>query len=439
MIEFACRCKHRFSVADNLAGDVIQCPACGRLNDIPTLDDLPHLDKDGAFDVYQERPKDDQSRLAELGIIYAKGSRDAEGDEIDLRLPAGDADPIPLAGEGPAGGIASSKERPKYDPETGERILPLDVKADPVSPAGQTAIPLAQTVIHYATPDADFRRFNPAGILLQLFAPGNVIVMAFVFLAHLLLIVSTIIVLTGFWLIVVVPFIVGGMILAHYGNVVDETGPQEQDELPRPLRSVSWGEDLWGPFVHVSGSFILCALPLFIVLRLPMPGIFKFIGAWAAAAGGLLFLPAVLLTMLTSGTVLNVRPDRLIGVIRAAGPNYAVAVVAVILAITFSLLGYLGVEMSILSAANPALSGNPLAKWFIAIPTLLTGIYLSHAAGWFLGKMYRAHHDQFPWILQRHISTRKTSLDPATDFAGRAQRPRQSTGEKLKAIRESSR
>ena len=40
MISFACRCKHRFSLPDDQAGGIIQCPDCGRLNDVPTLDDL---------------------------------------------------------------------------------------------------------------------------------------------------------------------------------------------------------------------------------------------------------------------------------------------------------------------------------------------------------------------------------------------------------------
>ena len=77
MIAFACNCKHRFELPDDKAGDVVQCPKCGRLNDIPTLDDLPHLDADGVFDIYADRPTDDKGRIAQLGIIYAKGTHDA--------------------------------------------------------------------------------------------------------------------------------------------------------------------------------------------------------------------------------------------------------------------------------------------------------------------------------------------------------------------------
>jgi hypothetical protein len=66
---------------------------------------------------------------------------------------------------------------------------------------------------------------------------------------------------------------------------------------------------------------------------------------------------------------------------------------------------------------------------------LLVGIYLSHAFAWYLGLMYRAHHGQFPWILQRHISTRLTAFDPATDYKGRKVRPKRTTEEKLEAAR----
>jgi hypothetical protein len=36
-------------------------------------------------------------------------------------------------------------------------------------------------------------------------------------------------------------------------------------------------------------------------------------------------------------------------------------------------------------------------------PCLVAGIYLMHLFAWYMGLVYRAHHEQFPWILQRHI------------------------------------
>ena len=40
MINFPCTCNHRFSLPDDQAGGLIQCPQCGRLNDILQKEDL---------------------------------------------------------------------------------------------------------------------------------------------------------------------------------------------------------------------------------------------------------------------------------------------------------------------------------------------------------------------------------------------------------------
>src|SRR4051812_39267513 len=139
MIAFACRCKHRFSLPDDQAGGVVQCPDCGRLNDVPTLDDLPHLDVDGVFDIYADRPVDDPARLAQLGIIYAKGTHDAEGDEIDMRGSTRRAEPdtIPLVGDdeedGPGTPEVRSRNR-RADSPAGDQEGPR-----PRRPGGDSA------------------------------------------------------------------------------------------------------------------------------------------------------------------------------------------------------------------------------------------------------------------------------------------------------------
>jgi hypothetical protein len=113
MIRFTCLCHHRIEVDADMAGGLTQCPRCGRLNDVPTLSDLPHLADDGTYNVDAERRPDDPLRLAELSIVYAKGSKDPEGDVIDLRISAGE-----LA-------RADSDDAP----EDGDDIIPL--KGDP--------------------------------------------------------------------------------------------------------------------------------------------------------------------------------------------------------------------------------------------------------------------------------------------------------------------
>jgi hypothetical protein len=55
------------------------------------------------------------------------------------------------------------------------------------------------------------------------------------------------------------------------------------------------------------------------------------------------------------------------------------------------------------------LSGTtPMFGIAIGSPALLLGIYLFHFACWHLGLLYRANHERFPWILQRHVQSRRT-------------------------------
>lgn len=49
MIRFSCRCNHPFQLDKSEAGGLAQCPKCGRLNDVPTLSDLPNLAEDGTY------------------------------------------------------------------------------------------------------------------------------------------------------------------------------------------------------------------------------------------------------------------------------------------------------------------------------------------------------------------------------------------------------
>jgi hypothetical protein len=37
---------------------------------------------------------------------------------------------------------------------------------------------------------------------------------------------------------------------------------------------------------------------------------------------------------------------------------------------------------------------------------LAGGIYLMHGFSYYMGLLYRAEHENFPWVLQRHIPTR---------------------------------
>lgn len=417
-------CRSRLEVADDLAGGLTQCPHCGRLNDVPTLSDLPHLADDGTYKVDVERPRDDPIRLAELSIIYSKGTTDADGDVIDLRISAaelapppdaatsdgvGDDDIIPLKDEGPTRGV---RPAPRYNPETGELITPIDLAPDPDRPDNPAAIPMAKAAVNYASGER-LHRTTPMTAAIELLMPVNVAVMAFLFVAHVFLQFIGTVTVSGLWFIVVVPLGLVCIIISHYGNVVDEIGPQERDELPRPLRSLGFGEDIWHPFVNVFFSLGLCFVPALIVLQrtrgvLPMQVTLALTGLLLAV--GVFFLPGVMLTANTSGTMANLRPDRFFGMIRTLGGHYGLAVLTGAIATAAYGFGIVSADLAFIRI----LTGSaPLAGWVhvAGYPMLALGIYCAHLFCWHLGLLYREHHAQFPWAYQRHVR------DPARDAA----------------------
>src|SRR5688572_27378357 len=134
MIAFPCHCGHKFAVGEDMAGGMIQCPHCGRLNDVPLLSDLGHIAEDGTYNLeLRPEPEDQTDALPELTRLYMKSRVDEHGNEIDLRQTmddiyesGGDEIPLELAGEVRPGA-------PKYDPITGELIEPMEVKAPDVA------------------------------------------------------------------------------------------------------------------------------------------------------------------------------------------------------------------------------------------------------------------------------------------------------------------
>jgi hypothetical protein len=423
MIRFTCLCQERLEVPQDLAGGTIQCPHCGRLNDVPTLSDLPHLADDGTYKVDVERPKDDPLRLAELSIIYSKGTTDADGDVIDLRISAAelapepdaatgdgaDDDIIPLKDEAPSRG---ARPAPRYNPETGELITPMELAPDPDRPDNPAAIPMAKAAVNYASGE-QLRRTTPFHAAVELLMPVNVAVMSFVFMAHVFLQFIGTVTVSGLWFIVAIPLALVCLIVSHYGNVVDEIGPQDKDELPRPLRSLSFGDDIWHPFVNVFFSIGLCFVPALIVLQrtrgvLP-PQVTLALTALLLLLG-VFFLPGVMLTANTSGTMANLRPDRFFGMIRVLGGQYGLAVLTG--AVATGAYGF-GIVAADLAFIRILTGGAPLGTWVhvAGYPMLALGIYCAHLFCWHLGLLYRGYHAQFPWAYQRHVR------DPARDAA----------------------
>jgi hypothetical protein len=420
MIDFACRCSHRFSLPEDQAGGVIQCPQCHRLVDIPSLSDLTHIDQDGNYKFEGDIiPLAEPDRLDTLRRSFTRAHREDDGREIDLRpsmrdvMQAGSEEmPYELADE-------VHPAPPKYDPVTGELVRVLDVKPPEHPEVRASEVPMAKRAVQYAMGD-----ITPGvgiwGIGLKLLEPVNLFVMSIIVFIHLLVQPVNIMMLAGFFLVIPLWIIGIGFILAHYGNVVDETGPAEKDELPRPLRDAQLYDDIWHPFTFLAGTIMICYGPVLLAWRFGLPGVAMIM----LAIVGTIFVPAVLLTLATSGTVANARPDRLLGVIGGCGVEYWISLGILIVGATLYALGLWRFQIDTAMLFLPRrLSGFSASVpwWFepwIAYPAFFMGIHMMHWFCWSLGAMYRAHHDRFPWIMQRHISTRlaeRTQLPPAAD------------------------
>ena len=473
MITFTCRCRHLFRLDESEAGGLVQCPRCGLLNDIPTLGDLPNLAEDGTYKLDTTAPPEGSAeRVAELRHVFTRSTTDDLGREIDLRLTpeqiarAGvSTGPIPT-------GIAAVGNRPRYDPETGELIRPLEIKPDPSDQINPATIPLARATVNYA-PVGLTGDTTPRWAMLRLLMPINILVMFIIFALHVVvqLIVGF---FFGAGIVLISPalFILQFLIIAHYGNVIDEIGPCGNDELPRFLRDLRFGEDIWGPMSAMLGSVFLCYAPallcavavsagpswflvlaisvaivtlLVVMLRLTIsilplelnqvlwkddvfvpigmvivilavaigPAaiccVFKASDASMLATGGTLAIgatvvfPGVVLTLATSGSAVNVRPDRVIECIGICGRRYLVPLLAWVVAAPLYFLGLVFASTGVMGMISGA---TKLSAWTriagLTMPALMLGIYGMHLFCWEIGMLYRLHHEQFPWLFQRH-------------------------------------
>jgi len=417
MIQFPCTCGRVFRVHEDQAGGTIQCPACRKLNDIPLLSDLGGLAEDGTFRMTGPAVEADPGRIDDLAHIYHGGRQDHRGDDIDLRNTEDDLANVGVEYGLKSNGPARLPHGPRYDPETGELVRAIDVKHDPVRDARAAPVPAAPEtapVIAYRARGSAKKfdhRVTPGKVPFELLRPVNVFVMFVIFFEHVLLNVTLMVVLSGMAFLLVAPALMLFVLFAHYGCVVDEIGPEDRDELPRPLRSLGWSDDLWGPFKATMAALVLCYLPVFIMMpvtiasqgiSLPM-----LLATAAFALGGSFFFPAVFLTLTTSGTALNLTPGRVMGVIARCGSGYIASVglyLAAIVTYGMAVLGSVSWLVGFLGRDLGVSVGILAAPWFAHL-TLVLAVYLMHLFCWRVGLLYRAHHEEFPWAFQYHVRT----------------------------------
>jgi len=377
---------------EEMAGRQVQCPSCGRLVDIPSTDELSHLSDDGTF-LIGEPVQADPHVFDELRRVYAKRKVDENGQDVDLRQT-----PEQLAAAGTEDDVFEYErlpKAPKYDPETGELIRPLDMVEEP-APAARHVAEAAPATLNYATPDfQDPLSYSP---LARLFAPVNLITMFFVFLLHMFLYMTAF----SLYLSIAAIFVVGPALIGHYANVIEEIGVEDRDELPRLLRHFDLTDDIFRPFAHVFVAWAICFAPtwllwlVWIYHQWPLEG--GVITASVLLAIGWIFFPAVVLTTTTSGAYANLRPDRIMAVIGKIGPRYALLVVIYVIACALYLTGLVAVPAIALAFAFSTQVHNFGYIEPSAIGILIVGIFLMHYFAWRLGICYRRLHQKFPWV-----------------------------------------
>ncbi len=409
MIKFPCQCGFEFEVPQEMAGNPLQCPRCMRLVDVPRLSDLEGLDRDGTILMEPIPLEEEGRREAELKRAYMPRRHDEAGEEYDLRasfeqVVAAGADDIPLEMKDEV-----RPGTPKYDPVSGELIKVLTVRGD----EAQTVIPLpaGPPTLHYQKHyESPKQAMWKAPILM--FTPGSAAVLIFIYAAHLVSLAAWVPVGGGLVFAGFVILFVYMLMLAHLTNIVEEVGPGERDELPTPLRGVAWYEDVWLPYFRFTVAFALCYFPALMVFF--SPEMWHKAGPLATLAisfsllgiGTFLF-PVVLLTAATSGTYVNFRPDRLLGTIGAIGARYiplvilwAAAAGIYMVAMVSSVMWFGSLMGFLMRVRSPIPVG-------LSLGILALGIYLLHIFCWLLGLCYRHYHANFPWAMQKHVSTRK--------------------------------
>ena len=420
MIKFPCKCGHPFNLTEDQAGALVQCPRCGLLADVPTLSDLANMNPDGTLAFSEVNTAVDNVTAADLHHYFTNKTTDSRGREKDLRNQAENIRAIGVEDE------QGDRPSPRYDPVTGELIRPLQFKDDapmpvlPLRPPLQdesappipvVPIPVAQPVkvqprsLGYAFGDTR-KQVTLTTLAGELMMPANTAVMFFIWLLYVAAFFTTsaLASYTERFLQTVWPFLLLNLpmwlILAHAGCTIESIGPDAIDELPRPLRDFGLVDDiLWPAFCIVRTMVICFILPVIFYRKLdpanPMtiPIVMTFGGI------GCFIFPAVLLTSVTGTTVLNLSPGRVLGVIKECGMGYFVSVLLFVLAAVPSVF-YLAGPL-LFRTINAGRLGSPE----VMLPMVLVSVYFLHFFCWQMGMMYRAGHDQFPWLAQRHVKS----------------------------------
>ena len=361
MIAWTCSCGNPLEVPDRLAGGSIQCEGCGRLRSVPEAGG-----EDAAYDLGLDEPP-----------------ARADTSQCDRR--------VHDLGYATAGTAAPAYADP---PRPGE-----NVPTGPVRRRGTTAF-------------VDDVPTRPLWRLpADLFRPSSLIVMAMSGLILTFAAFLGMMAVLGAWPILLVFVVVVAVLVGHYVNVIDETGPEHRDELPPPLRDVAFWDDMLKPFLQFLLANGLCFGLSLLMLRLGGWGLRTPHAGVAAGLGvvGLIVFPMVLLTIVGGATVANLAPHRLVGAIVTCGLPYLAAIALFPLTLALHAAAAVGLLELCWQANDQSLlvGGFQPTTWWWAGPLttalMLAATLAAHAFAWLMGRLFRRHVDAFPWLLMRHV------------------------------------
>ncbi len=375
MINFACTCGQRFSLEDVQAGDSIQCHNCLLLIDVPTLDQRGSLADDGTY-------------------ALAPGT-----DEVDPAPAPPDAQPAP-----------------RYDPENGQLIeaMPMAAYEGTTFTGGHDDAGNKIPVAKISTSTLAYARQVPiVGRAMggHLFSPAlithvnNGITVGFVFLASILMTPA----LLAWWCAFALPVIMAPIILGHFSLIIESVGIQEFDTLPRFGGNVDIMDDFVRPSIRTFFSWLVTYAPSWVLvginLRHQDDRLLK-CAVGAALITGFL-TPAVMITITTGSSLMNLAPNRVLGMIKKCGsPYWTMATVW-----TVSFVQYAGGLFLLRRAVISVFGTFDRSSALLGCAMLLLAVIGMHYACWKMGMLYRRHVQEFPWLLQRYVRTTET-IDP---------------------------
>jgi len=433
MIHFSCICGHPFDLPEERAGDAFQCPVCMRLVDVPPLDELNAFEDDGTLKMKdaEEIPTALKKKIREHA--HQEDLRQTVDDFFALDdAPRIDAPPTDLP--------------PRYDPETGELLVAVEVVPDQrIAPQD---IPMAKPALNYSS-NSTIEPISRGEVSwwqapFRIITGTSLMAMFFVFIMHVLVQAFMLVPVANILLLPIV-FIIVLMVMAHYGNVMEEVGPANRDEVPVLLRNASFREDIWHPLFGLFLGFVFSFMPVIVALMFGFgpamqkhPWIMIALNVW-----GLFVFPAASFTAITSGALQNMLPQHVFAVIKAAPGRYLLVFIAFMVAMTAysTFIGGLAfTSLAVLTSAAGLIPWRQLAlTGAVMCGVMWVAIYSMHLAAMWMGLIYRSEHARFHWVLQEHQKRVRTdTLAQIQDMRRRGdpRLKRKIDPERLQAVRD---